>query len=608
MIQTLFVLLLLQVPTGEPQLNQIPERGDAQRLLKATERSSLHVSQSAATLRKIAQKNAARRQYAQAIEAYQQLLRLNWRDVNALYHLAELYAWTGNHDRAIVAFQDALAIHPENHQLKNGLAQVLCWTRRYDEAETLYRQVIADDPEDCEALKGLAEVSARMGNFKEAGVTIERALQLYPLDAELHKNKGNILAWQKRYKGAVASLIRASELSPNYTSAYVTLGDVYFWMRAYSQAIDAYKKALALEPDSIDVHIMLARIYQRNGDQPMAVRHAKRALDINPVNPRADEIMRELAGAHWYSSMATARHMAEYLAFVIVFSLVYLNYHRNRLILRRRHHFYHICIHIVLPSVAGAAFIIYLAESWLTSYAAIDPEIFHSLSQSIIIVILGISFLALLYAERRPVASAAPVILAIGAHPDDIELGCGGYLLMEKDRGAAIYGLTVSRGERGMEGPGDRAAEQQKAGKFLGLDNMWNLGMPDTGIREHLREVVDAIEIKIRETGATVILTHNPYDVHSDHQAVYDATKEAARNVPTVLCYESAGTAKEFVPNYFADITEYIGDKVRLVDIHQTQKLKPYMDSEAIRGRAAHRGLQSGVAFAEAFIINRVIA
>ncbi len=608
MIRTLLILLLLNAPAGEPRQNSIPGRDNAQKSLQSNERAAPVASQSADVLRKKALEYTSRGQYAQAIAAYQQLLRLDKRDADAWHHLAELYAWTGSYDRAIVTFQDALAIHPKNTKLKTGLARILRWMSRHDEAETLYRQVIADAPEDREALEGLAEVCAQMGNFKEAGLIIEHALRLYPLDAELYKDKGNILAWQKQYKEAVSSLIRASELSPNYTAAYVTLGDVYFWMKSYDKAIDAYKKALALEPDNIDIHMMLARIYQLNGDQLMAVRHAKRALAINPVNARANEILRELEGRRWYSTVKAVGHQTEYLAFFIVFSLVYLNYRRNRPILRRRHRFYYIFAHIVLPIVAGVAFIIYLAENWLIKYVAIDPDIFHIMSESVVIVILGISFVTLLYAERHPIVSAAHVILAIGAHPDDIELGCGGYLLMEKDRGAEIYGLTVSRGERGVEKTGDRTMEQQKAAEFLGLDKMWNLGMPDTGIREHLREVIEAIEDKIRETGATVILTHTPYDVHSDHLAVFDATKEAARNVPTVLCYEGVSTAKEFVPNYFADITEYIGDKVRLLAYHQTQKLKHYMDPEAIRGRASHRGLQSGVDFAEAFTINRVVA
>jgi LmbE family N-acetylglucosaminyl deacetylase/tetratricopeptide (TPR) repeat protein len=608
MLSAFLSLLILQTSPVAPAPDDLSGPPDAQRSLQALERSSLLSSETTASLRRLARKNAAARQYAQAIEAYEQILRLNRRDEDAWFHLAELYAWTGDLDRAVVTYRDGLALYPADRELKNGLAQALRWMRRYDEAETLYREVLTAWPNDRDALRGLAEVSARMGNFADAGEAIGRALRLYPLDAELYKEKGNILAWQKRYSEAVETLTRAAELSPDYLAAYVTLGDVYFWMKSYERAIEAYKKALTLEPDNIDVHIMLAKAYARIGDKPLAIRHARRALDINPVNMQADELLRDLEGRRWYGAVETAGHLAEYLTFAIVFSLVYLNYRRSRRMLLRRHRFYRLFAHTVLPGVAGLAFLVYLGESYLTGGALIDPDAFHSIGESVIIVILGMSFLALLYAERRPASSPPPVILAIGAHPDDVELGCGGYLLKEKDSGASVYGLTISRGERGMEGLGDRTAEQHKAAGFLGLDNMWNLGIPDTGIGEHLREVVEAIEKKIRETHATIILTHSAYDLHSDHQAVFNATKEAARNVPTVLCYEDVGTAKEFVPNYYVDITDYMEEKIRLVAFHRTQKLKPYMDPVAVRGRASHRGLQSGVAFAEAFSINRIVS
>ncbi len=558
-------------------------------------------------LREIARSFRAEKRYSQAIGIYKRILSTDRRDADAWYSLAQLYAWTGDRDKAVATFRDGIAVHRDNGHLKNGLAQVLCWMHRYDEAEVLYREILAVDRDNRDALKGLAEVLARTGNYEKAEVLIDRALRLYPRDAQLYNEKGIILAWQKKFGLAVESLSKALELSPGYGNAQESLGDVYFWMKSYRKAIEAYQKALTLNPDDLGMHLMLARAYQKIEDQQLAVQHAKRAHEINPVNIQANELLRDLEGRRWYSLEELAGHLAEYLTFGFVFSLVYLNYRRNRLILRRRHWYYHVFAHYVLPGVACLAVAFFLAETYLMPQAVLDPDIFHSIGVSVIVVILGLSFIGLLYKERQPAVASTPVVLAIGAHPDDIELGCGGYLLKEKDRGAKVYGLTLSRGERGMEGLGDRSVEQQKAADFLGLDAMWNLGMPDTDIREHQRALVETIEQKIRETGATIVLSHSPYDVHSDHQAVFDATKEAARNGPTLLCYEDVCTAKEFVPNYFVDIAEYMDDKIKLVSFHRTQKLKPYMDPVTIRGRASHRGLQSGTPFAEAFSINRIL-
>jgi LmbE family N-acetylglucosaminyl deacetylase/tetratricopeptide (TPR) repeat protein len=610
MIAAILALVLAQAGLTDPARDgrAFPVQADSRANSKSADGASPLKNSSTQALRDIAQTFRAAKRYSQAIEIYERILSLDRKDVDAWFHLGELYAWTGNHDKAIVAFRDGLAVHPDSHDLKNGLAQVLRWTRRYDEAETVYREILVTEPDDRDALKGLADVSAHTGNFAEAESMIGRALQLYPRDAELHKEMGNILAWQKKYSKAVEALNRATGLSPGYSEAYITLGDVYFWMKSSDKAIDAYKKALTLDPDNLEIHLMLAKAYQRIEDKPLAIRHAKRALDINPVNTQSAELLRELEGRKWYSIAEAAGHAAEYLTFAVVFTFVYLNYRRSRRILHRRHRLYLVFAHYILPGIAALAFVIFLAETYFTQQAGLDPEVFHSIGEAVTVVILGMSFISLLVVERQPATNSHAVILAIGAHPDDIELGCGGYLLKAKESGAAVFGLTVSRGECGMEALGDRSAEQQKAAEFLGLDNLWNLGIPDTAIREHQRKVVEAIEQKIRESGATVILTHSPYDLHSDHQAVFDATKEAARNVPTVLCYEDVGTAKEFVPNYFVDITAYIDDKMRLVAYHRTQQLKPYMDPAAIRGRASHRGLQSGTPYAEAYSINRIVS
>jgi LmbE family N-acetylglucosaminyl deacetylase len=109
------------------------------------------------------------------------------------------------------------------------------------------------------------------------------------------------------------------------------------------------------------------------------------------------------------------------------------------------------------------------------------------------------------------------------------------------------------------------------------------------------------IESKIRELGATMVLTHTDVDVHGDHRAVFAATREAARSVRTVLCYEDVSTTDQFTPNFYVDITHYIDDHLGACALHRTQEHRTYMDPQVIQGRAAHRGLQIGVRFAMAF-------
>lgn len=603
------VLLLLQAAPADlaREARALLQQGEAAKAEQALEEALRQDPSYAPALRELARLQAAGKRYPQAIDSYQRLLRIVPGDVNALSHLAEVYAWSGSHDKAIAAYQEALAKDAGSLELRNGQAQVLRWMRRYEEAADIYRAVLAQDSRNRHALLGLAISLARLGNLQEPVGLIDRALVLHPDDADLLKEKGVILAWRQEYPQAADALEKAVRIAPNHIGAQITLGDVYVWMRSYQKAIEAYKRAAALEPDNAEIRVMLARAYQRSGDNILAARHAQQAVAISPVNAQANELLQELGGRRWYSLVEQAGHLAEYLTFLFVFLLVYLNYRRSRHLLRRRHHFYHVFTHTVLPAAAILSFLLYLFEQYVTHRINIHPDVFHTLGETMVTLLLGASFLSFLYIERRPAVASPSVVLAVGAHPDDIELGCGGYLLKAKEAGARVYGLTISRGERGAEGGGDRRAEQEQAAAFVGLDGLWNLGIADTKVREHLREVIETMEQRIRETGATVVLTHSHFDVHSDHQAVFDATKEAARNVPTILCYEDVGTAKEFVPNYFVDISRYMDDKLQLVAFHRTQQGKPYMESEMIRGRAAHRGLQGGVQFAEAFRIHRIV-
>ncbi|GAA1754754.1 PIG-L deacetylase family protein [Kocuria aegyptia] len=206
-------------------------------------------------------------------------------------------------------------------------------------------------------------------------------------------------------------------------------------------------------------------------------------------------------------------------------------------------------------------------------------------------------------AERRIPATTVVErrrVLAVGAHPDDLELACGATLAKLVDTGHEVRGLVMSSGEVGGNA-GLRPAEAQRGASFLGLNGLRVHDFPDTKLETVSNDMVRAIEAAIREFEPDVIFTHSAHDQHQDHYAVHQATLRAARAHHSILCFESPSVTRDFDPSVFVDIDGYVDVKVEAVLSHRDQAGKPYMTPGRVRGMAAFRGAQAKNTNAEAF-------
>lgn len=195
-------------------------------------------------------------------------------------------------------------------------------------------------------------------------------------------------------------------------------------------------------------------------------------------------------------------------------------------------------------------------------------------------------------------------VLAIGAHPDDIELGCGAALLAHRRAGHAVTMLVMTAGL----GPAERRArpdEQEEAAALLRAGLMWG-GFEDGKVPSD-GPGVRVIEDAIARTGAQAIYTHAPGDSHQDHRAVAAATAAAARRTQRVLCYESP-TSLKFSPTHFVDVGGLVEAKLGLLRAHLSQVMKNgLVDLEAVEAQARFRGFQARVRYAEAFEATRFV-
>ncbi len=199
-------------------------------------------------------------------------------------------------------------------------------------------------------------------------------------------------------------------------------------------------------------------------------------------------------------------------------------------------------------------------------------------------------------------------ILAIGAHPDDIELGCGGLLLKasRQDR-HNIFMYTLTRG--GASGdPEERTKELIESARFIGAKRLWIDNFEDTKLSLS-SDLINHIEFFIKRADPDIVLTHSLGDTHHDHRAIAASTMEAGRFVPNILAYEIPVT-REFKPQVYYDISDVIDGKIELINIFLSQRSKSFLQSNAIRGLAQYRALQSrfdnSVSCVEAFEVQKL--
>lgn len=196
-------------------------------------------------------------------------------------------------------------------------------------------------------------------------------------------------------------------------------------------------------------------------------------------------------------------------------------------------------------------------------------------------------------------------VLAVGAHPDDIELGCGATLLAHRDRGDRVALLVMTTGEEGPQDARSRIEEQQDAAAILGADLFWG-GFPDGAVPDG-REPIEVVQALIQEVEADVVYTHSLDDTHQDHRATARATMAAVRRMARVLQYE-APTSQGFRPSVYVDVEGLVERKIDVLRAHVSQVLKNgLVDLEATEALARYRGFQARIRNAEAFMTERFV-
>jgi LmbE family N-acetylglucosaminyl deacetylase len=197
-------------------------------------------------------------------------------------------------------------------------------------------------------------------------------------------------------------------------------------------------------------------------------------------------------------------------------------------------------------------------------------------------------------------------VLAIGAHPDDLEFGCAGTLIRHVQRGDRVYLAVATGGDQGGAAAA-RRVEQLDAAKIVGATEVLFLDYPDT-LFECNRESITRLEEVIRRVGAETVYTHFVEDTHQDHRNLSRAVVPAARSVPNLLYFEGL-SSQDFSPTVFVNIGRVIHQKLAALEAHASQVQRTNIENMSIldisRAAASFRGIQGRVTYAEGFVSGR---
>ena len=225
-------------------------------------------------------------------------------------------------------------------------------------------------------------------------------------------------------------------------------------------------------------------------------------------------------------------------------------------------------------------------------------------------------------------------ILAIGVHPDDIELGCSGTILKHIAAGKKVGVLDLTHGELGSRGSGElRLVEAANSAKILGLSARDNLGFADGFFRNTKENQIEIIKI-LRKYQPDVVLCNAPKDRHPDHGRASELVSEACFysglvRIETVL----EGNNQELwrpkavyhyiqdrylKPDFVVDVSGFVDQKIEAIMAFSSQFYNPASElpetpisskkfMDFIKARMANFARDISTDYAEGFTVDRTI-
>jgi len=198
-------------------------------------------------------------------------------------------------------------------------------------------------------------------------------------------------------------------------------------------------------------------------------------------------------------------------------------------------------------------------------------------------------------------------VLFLGAHPDDIELGCGA-LLYHIVRQTDVLCVTLSDNQSNPDLKNVKD-EHYKSMSILGIPKDKIIFGPfTTRVFQNARQDILEYFLKLRrDFSPDLIFVHSKQDVHQDHNTMTDEALRAFRGI-TVLGFDVVRSSYGFFPNFLVEVTEDdVKKKIEALSQYETYRNRYYFNSELTRSIMVRHGALAERPFAEGFDILRIV-
>lgn len=222
-----------------------------------------------------------------AVELFSKALTIAPKFVDGYNSLGVAHHNLGNMDEAVASFQNVLALKPNHAVAQNNLGGVLKDLGKLEEAVANWRKAIAIDPKYVEAHYNLGRALNDLGEQEEAAACYHIALAINPNYIEAHNSLGITLQVLGKLDEAAVSYGKALAINPDFISGHNNLGLVLHAMGKFDEAADSYHRALAATPNYADARINLGILLKDLGWLDKALDQYERVLKFDPENSDA---------------------------------------------------------------------------------------------------------------------------------------------------------------------------------------------------------------------------------------------------------------------------------------------------------------------------------